>query len=114
MKMVPGIIFTVLAFVGNGVAASLPYTRQSQNYWSLESFVRTCNDTANACFYSFTINEPNIRSSNCSYTIEGTPATSARVIDYDQVQCIETESSGFSINQGWSPTTKSMTLVVTE
>jgi len=103
----------VLAALTVGGISAIPLQSRQSEEWTLQNFTRACNDDANTCLYDYTINENDSTAPfRCTYTIDGTSATSARVMNYTQKTC--DGSTQYSLNQGWDYNTDSMTLVPTD
>lgn len=105
--------YLILGVLASGGFAAPSFLNRRDETWTLENFVRSCNDTVNICLYSYNINENDGKAPDkCSYRIEGTNTTSARKTDYQQATCSETDR--YSLNQGYDANSDSFTLVPTD
>lgn len=86
--------------------------RSPGSNWTIHDFTRTCNDTANTCLYTYTINENDgTPATSCDYTITGSKTVTAETTDYTALAGCS--SPAYSLNQGWNFPGQFATLVVT-
>ena len=97
---------SLVALTGLTLAAAAPAAlteraaQVSQGNWTLQSFVRSCNDTANTCDYSFTVLDDNTSiATPCNATDTGDASRQARYSSPSNLACAP--NSPFYFNVGY-------------
>lgn len=91
---------TILLGLMATVAAAAPTTTGSVSAmadvkpWIIKDFTRTCNVADTSCTVKFGVDTQIAATTNCEYTVTGTPASRASI---DNVSC-----GPYTISSGWS------------